>query len=235
MSGYIIFGGIDSRNYGVHIFDAGTDDAPERVYKKYEVAGRNGDLLVDQKRFKNINMTYWGIIYEDFEENLQDFRAAMKSKIGYQRLEDSIHTDEYYDACFVEAMEVQIDRARNMGKFQIILDRKPQRWLTDGEDVVTLNATGTIENPTQFDANPLLRVYGTGKIYIGSYGINITAADTYTDIDCFLQEAYKGLVSKNANVDFEGTGKPTLKAGVNNIQLPSGITKVEITPRWYTI
>lgn len=235
MSDYIIFGNVDSRNYGVSIFDAGTDNVPARVYERYEVAGRSGDLLVDQKRFENVQMTYWGVIYENFEENLRNFRAAMRSQIGYQRLEDSIHPDEYYDACFIEAMEVQIDKARQMGKFQIIFDRKPQRWLTAGEEVTELTATGTIENPTLFDSNPLLRAYGTGKMYLGDYSIEIKSADGYTDIDCFLQEAYKGLVSKNANVEFGSTGKPVLKAGVNNIQLPNTITKLEITPRWYTI
>lgn len=235
MSDYITFGSVDSRDYGVWIFDAGTDNAPARVYERYEIAGRNGDLFVDQQRFENTQMVYWGVICENFEENLRNFRAAMRSQIGYQRLEDSIHTTEYYDACFIEAMEVQIDNTRQMGKFQIIFDRKPQRWLKSGEEVTTLTATGTIENPTMFDANPLLRAYGTGKMYLGDYSIEIKSADEYTDIDCFLQEAYKGLVSKNANVEFGSTGKPVLKTGVNNIQLPSTITRLEITPRWYTI
>ena len=235
MNDYIIFGGVDSRNYDVYIFDAGTDNAPARVYERYEVAGRNGDVFIDQKRFENTQMIYWGIIYENYAENLRNFKAAMRSKIGYQKLEDSFHADEYYDACFVETLEIQTDQERRMGKFQIILDRKPQRWLNSGEEVVTLTSTGTIENPTPFESNPLLRVYGTGTMYLGDYGITISAADGYTDIDCFLQEAYKGTVSKNANVEFLGIGKPVFKPGVNNIQLPSGITKVEIAPRWYTI
>lgn len=235
MSDYITFGDVDSRDYGVWVFDAGTDNAPARVYERYAIAGRNGDLFVDQQRFENTQMVYWGVIYENFEENLRDFRAAMKSQIGYQRLEDSMHTTEYYDACFIEAMEVQVDSIRQMGKFQIIFDRKPQRWLKSGEEVTALTATGTIENPTSFDANPLLRAYGTGTIYLGDYSIEIESADGYTDIDCFLQEAYKGLVSKNANVEFGSTGKPVLKAGTNNIQLPNTITRLEITPRWYTI
>lgn len=235
MSEYIIFGGVDSRDFGVHIFDSETDNAPERVYTRHKVEGRNGDLFIDQNRFENVEHSYWGIIYENYEENLRDFRSAMRSKIGYQQLEDSMHTDEYYDAVFIENMEVKTAMGRDMGKFEIIFDRKPQRWLDSGDTVVTFTSNGTITNPTPFPSNPLLRVYGTGKIYLGDYGITISAADTYTDIDCFTQEAYKGASSKNANITFHGTGKPFLKAGVNSISFPNTVSKIEITPRWYMI
>ena len=238
MSDYIIFGNVDSRNYGVEIFDAGTDNAPARVYERYSIAGRSGDLFVDQQRFENVQMLYWGVIYENAEENLRNFRSAMRSQIGYKRLEDSIHTGEYYDACFIELLEVTMNDSRSMCKFQIILDRKPQRWLKSGEVAIELSATGTIENPTLFDANPLIGVsgVGTGDIVIGDYEISVSRSSSSNAlyIDCFTQEAYEGSVSKNSDVSFNGIGKPVLKPGTNNIQLPNDFN-LSITPRWYVI
>ncbi len=231
----IVFGSVNSSTYSVAIFDEDTDSAPARVYDRYEVAGRNGDLFVDQQRFENLQHIYWGIIYSNYETNLKNFRAAMRSQVGYKKLTDSFHADEYYDACFIEVLEVETGRNRDIGRFQIIFDRKPQRWLTSGDTETTLSTTGTISNPTSFTSYPLIRAYGTGTVTIGSYVITISAADTYTDIDCDTMEAYKGSSSKNANVSFGGTGKPGLAPGSNNIALSSGITQVKITPRWYTI
>lgn len=235
MSEYIIFGGIDSRNFGVHIFDSETDNSPERTYTRHKVEGRSGDLFIDQNRFENVEHSYWGIIYENYEENLRNFRSAMKSKIGYQKLEDSFHSDEYYDAVFIEALEVETAIGRNMGKFEIIFDRKPQRWLNSGDTAITLTSSGTITNPTLFQSNPLLRIYGTGTIYIGDQAITVSEADGYTDVDCFTMEAYKGTVSKNSVVSFNTLGKVSLKSGANNVQVPNTVTRLEVIPRWYRV
>lgn len=236
MSDYLIFGSVDSRNYGVYIFPTEIDDAPKRAYKRQEIAGRSGDLLIDQKRYENIQMHYYGfIVGNSYDESLRDFRAALMSQIGYQKLEDSVHTAEYYDACYIDTLLVETASGRKMGRFEMVFNRKPQRWLKSGDNVVTLTSSGTIENPTYFESNPLIRVYGTGKMYIGSQDITISSNDEYTDIDCFLMEAYKGAASKNANVEFGTSDKPVLAPGINNIQLPNTITRVEITPRWYTI
>ncbi len=97
-----------------------------------------------------------------------------------------------------------------------------------------MTETSTIVNPTSFDAQPFLRVYGTGSVTFGGTTITITEADGYTDIDCALMEAYKGNVSKNDSIELSDNDFPVLPAGENTVTL-SGVAKVEITPRWWTI
>lgn len=235
MNDYFIFGSVDSRNYGVQIFDYDTDDSAERVYETYEIAGRNGDLLIDSKRWMNKQHIYWGIIPTNYATNLRNFASALNAQKGYQRLEDSLHPTEYYVANFRTPLDVVTAMQRDMGKFQIEFDRKPQRFLKSGETKVTLTATGSITNPTEFESYPLLRIYGTGVVGIAGKTINISAADEYTDVDCEIMEAYKGAVSKNTNVTYSSTALYSLHEGQNGITLGSGITKVEITPRWYKI
>jgi phage-related protein len=97
-----------------------------------------------------------------------------------------------------------------------------------------LTASGTINNPTLFDAQPLIRVYGTGSITVNGVTITISEADGYTDIDCELMECYKGNVLKNYAVSLDSTDFPVLSAGDNAISM-SGVTSAIITPRWWTI
>lgn len=92
----------------------------------------------------------------------------------------------------------------------------------------------TITNPTLFDSQPLLRVYGEGTLGINSQSVTITQADEYTDIDCEMMDCYKGTENKNLFVQFTDYNFPVFKPGTNNISL-SGITKVEITPRWWMV
>ena len=97
-----------------------------------------------------------------------------------------------------------------------------------------LTASGTISNPTLFEAKPLIRVYGTGKLEVGSETITISKGATeYIDIDCDIQDCYEGSENRNGLVTL--TDFPTLASGDTGIKLGSGITKVEITPRWWTV
>jgi phage-related protein len=66
---------------------------------------------------------------------------------------------------------------------------------------------------------------------INGVTLAISSADVYTDLDCNIQEAYKGSTNCNGNVtgDF-----PELVPGSNTIRF-SGFSKLEIVPHWYTI
>ena len=110
-------------------------------------------------------------------------------------------------------------------------------WSDTGDITVTIafpQDQFTITNPTLFDSQPFLRVYGTGTLGINSQSVTITQADEYTDIDCEMMDCFKGTANKNPYVQFTDYNFPVLKPGVNYVSL-SGITKVEITPRWWIV
>ena len=50
-----------------------------------------------------------------------------------------------------------------------------------------------------------------------------------------MMDAYKGTISKNGNVELSDYNFPVLVPGTNTITLGTGITKVEITPRWWQL
>ena len=235
MVNYFTFAGKSSQDFKVYISGQGTYNAPARVYSSYEIPGRNGALLVDEKRFENCDVSYPAFIYENMQQNLEAFRNYILSKKGYQRLEDTYHPEEFRLAAYYDGLDAAINQRHDFTSFEVTFHCKPQRFLKSGERVLTLTSSGSIENPTEFESKPLLRVYGTGTLGIGSQSITISQADTYTDIDCEMMDCFKGATGKNDKVTFTDYNFPTLKPGTNNFSLGSGITKVEITPRWWIL
>lgn len=235
MRNYFVLNNVDSRDFGVYISGQGTFSSPARSYNMLPIPGRNGDLVGIETRFENSDLTYPAFIYTNFKQNLENFRAYLNSLFGYFKLSDSYHPGEYRMAIFPGPFEPEVTPKNNAGKFDITFNCKPQRFLTSGDTVTTLTASGSITNPTRFNSKPLLRVYGAGVLGIGSDSVTITSADVYTDIDCEMQDAFKGTASKNQYIQLSGYNFPVLAPGVNNIALGTGITRVEITPRWWTI
>lgn len=235
MNDYFIYDGIDSRTFNAYVFDAGTDGAPAREYEELAIPNRNGTLLLSGSRFPNQIHSYNAVIVEQAEANLTALRALLTSRNSYKRLTDSIHPNEFYKAIYRADFETEATPDRKKIRCLIEFERKPERWLTTGERVTTLTRSGSISNPTRFEARPLLRIYGRGTVQIGNNAITITECDRYTDIDCEICEAYKGTESKNDLIEIQNIDFPVLNAGENNIVIGSGIGRVEITPRWFTI
>lgn len=181
---YFTFGGIKSSDYGIYISGEGVFNAPKRDVEKYSIPGRNGDFILDKGRFENIEVRYPVFNYEknlsDFETKLSNFRNALASKKGYQRLTDTFHTDEYRMAAFVEGVEVIPVKYNTASEFEIVFNCKPQRFLTSGETATAVASGGTITNPTLFESKPLLEVKGSGNINLGSDTIKVTNPDIGT-------------------------------------------------------
>lgn len=164
----IIFGGIDSANYGIYIAGNAVFNSPERDVTMIDVPGRNGQLTLDNGRFMNIEVTYNAFVTgdnsNDIADNIRGYRNAIGSLIGYQRLEDTFHTDEYRQAIFRNGIEVEPAIYQTGGYFDITFDCKPQRFLTSGETAVAVANNGTINNGTKFEAHPQLQIWGYGAV-----------------------------------------------------------------------
>ena len=235
MRNWFTLNGVDSRDFGVYISGQGTFSAPRREYNMIPIPGRNGDLVGNEKRFENLELTYPAFIYTNFKENIRGFRNYLLSLVGYHRLTDSYHTDEFRMVLYEGEFEPDVKPKNDAGQFDIVFNCKPQRFLLTGETVTSLTEDGTITNPTRFNALPLLRVYGAGQIGVNGDTITISQADVYTDIDCEMMDCFKGLVNKNQFVTFSNYNFPVFAPGVNSISLGTGITRVEITPRWWRV
>lgn len=254
MRNYFILDGVDSREFGVYLSGQGTFGAPSKAYTYHDVPGRNGALIGTEKRFNNIEVTYPAFIYTSFKQNISDLRNFLLSRDGYVRLEDTYNRDEFRLVSYVGAFEPEVTKRNDAGSFDITFNAMPQRWLMSGEIPITGNPT-SIQNNTQMDAKPLIRVYGYGTIRVNDINIAIESYSaqesvSFIDIDCDTMQAYNGnkllskyvSVYKTVNVG-QGTRDytidyPVLKPGANTIvksSVQTYISSWEVTPRWWKL
>lgn len=231
---YLTFDGKSSRDFEVWISGSGTFDAPERDVESIEIPGRNGDLHIDNGRFRNIPIKYPAFITKDFRHNFDAFKEYMLSQRGYKRLEDSYNPEYYRMAAYKNAISPEMAPLNRAGSFDIIFDCDPRRFLKSGEKAKILTAGGQLKNPTMYTALPLIRAYGTGTLTISGISVTVTTASEYTDIDSEIQEAYKGSTSRNMNIILSNGEFPKFQPGINTVSF-TGFSRLEITPRWWTI
>lgn len=170
---YFIFGGVDSRTYGMVVSNDNGFDAPERDVKEVEIPGRNGSLVLDNGRFKNQTLTYSCVLKSNFDTQMDAFRAALCAKMGYQRITDSFHPGVYRMGRIKGEIRTTPGSKYQNGRFEIDFDVKPQKFLLTGETAVPVSSGGTITNPTLFDSRPMLEVTGYGNISIAGQEIKI--------------------------------------------------------------
>ncbi len=230
-----VFDGISTREYGVLVSGRDIFTTPSKDMEDVTVPGRNGTLKYSNDRYNNVPITYHCHIYKDFIETWQAIKDMLVATDGYCRLEDTFEPEVFRKACFEEQIKPKMVTDYTMGKFDVEFDCKPEKWLKIGEETITKTANFTLENPTKYPAKPLIRVYGMGELRVGTCTITINSASTYTDIDSELQDCYKGQTNCNGNVTLNSGDFPILGKGSSGVILGSGITKVEIKPRWWTI
>ena len=231
MRQYLIYAGKSSMDFGLYISGAGTFNAPERDTKSISIPGRNGELTLDNGRYKNIRVEYPIGFVREFEAKSEAIRNFFLSFKGYQRLEDTYHTEEYRMAKYSGGFESGSTKGMSAGITKLTFDCMPQRFLKEGEKQITLSARGTIYNPTMMEAKPLLNITGRGTVTINN--VRITIGTTPMIVDCELQEAYNAQgQSLNSQLTLNDGVFPTLAPGDNTI-VPTG--SITITPRWWRL
>lgn len=177
----LTFGGVDSTQYGIVIAGFGEYGAPKRATESFYVPGRNGALVIDKGYYENILIEYDVVVQastqQEFREAVSDYRNAIVSQLGYKRLTDKYHPEEYRLAMYDSGFDENPSFHGSNAVFTLKFNCKPQRFLIDGEDEVEITSGDTITNPTLYDAKPLLYVEGYGGISINDQDITINDID----------------------------------------------------------
>lgn len=240
----LTFGNVNSTDYGVYILSDSVFNAPQRVYNMIDIPGRNGQLAIDEGRYENISVTYPAYVegdnFTDFSNKVAEVRNAFMAQTGYQRLSDTYHPNEYRLGIYHDDFDIDVKKYLRTGEFDLTFDCKPQRFLTSGETAIVFTADGSITNPTQFEANPMLKVTGYGTLGVGDRSVIITGtAGQVIYIDCEIMEAWSmsgsAIIPRNDYVQYVGNKFPVLASGVNGISMSGNITRVEVTPRWWRL
>ena len=235
MADTFTFAGRESSAFFTYLVDSDGWNSTTRRLDAITVPGRNGTLTpLNSRSFENKSITYQCYLKREMKSKLAELIGYLNSFQGYQRLEDTHHPEYFRLARYNGPFEVSA-KDKVSAVFNVIFDCMPQKFLKSGEMMTSLSTSGTITNPTNYEAKPIIKIYGVGTIKVGQSVIKILkAGNKYIEVDCDLLNAYEGADNRNSFVEI--IGEPVLTSNsVNSIIFGAGITKVEIIPRWYTI
>ena len=149
---YIVFNGKKSSDFGVWASGSQIFETPAKRVERISVPGRNGDLIIEDGSFENVELTFKDcFIPNNFAENFSHFKSFLNRQKGYQRLELSWLPDEYRLATFADSISPTIKNWDGMGKFDLTFNCKPQRFLKSGEEPITIippiSSAGQLASP----------------------------------------------------------------------------------------
>lgn len=236
---YITYNSVTSKSLGIFVSSGSTFDAAAPDYTSYEIPGKNGDLQINNNRYKNIDVAYPVFIPGAFTSSVQAVRNWMRSADGYVELKDTYDTTHYRLARGKDILAFKPSPQNNGANFQLVFDCKPQRFLNSGTSWKTLTSGDVLNNPTPFVALPQFEVYNntasatfTVTNSLGTYTMTATAARSgYTFIRSEIMNIYNG----NTNLNHLFTGDFPVFAPGNNTITFSGMGSLKVRPYWWEL
>lgn len=231
---YFQFAGVISLNEQLIIQTKNTFAGAARDLTFASVPGRSGDLIIDNKRYKNVTIKYTVAVLEglhDIREIAHRVKGWLSSEVGYFELTDSYDPDYYRLAAYADAYNLE-QELPCLGKSTIQFNCKPFKYRIDGKRPVVLEAAEKITNPEFFSSKPYIKITGSGNITltVNNKDFIFQGVEDYIEIDSEIMNAYKGNVLQNSKM-FTPTF-PELAKGDNVISWTGSVTAVEIVPRW---
>ena len=156
------FGEHSTKDFDLIIQAPPTYNIPAKDVTIEHVPGRNGDLLIDNKSWQNVERTYSvASVFRpgtDFIGNSERLIKWLTTQKGYHRLEDSYDPEVYRLAEYKNSGSLtnyyDVATAINVS-----FDCKPQRYLKSGENPVKfIGSTATLENITGYPALPEITI-----------------------------------------------------------------------------
>lgn len=241
--------GTSSATYNIYASGENVYNAAERNVESIPIPGRNGDLLIDNGTFKNIDVKYPCVIPFGFKDNASAIRSWLMSNAGgYHKITDDYDANHYRIGRYKGGIEFQPMYTNQAAALcDVTFDCKPQRFLTSGDSYISKIVTEpdtevTLVNPTNFDAKPILYVQkqlanDTMVVTVNDKEFSILPSSGRTAfyIECESMNVYYG--AENRNVYFVGDF-PSLKPGENKISFTGssgGSAYISIKPRWWEL
>lgn len=131
----LVFNGVDlGKECDMFVLGKGVFGAPSRDVTQIHVPGRNGDILIDNGGWNNVDVTYSSCcILSNFRENVAKLKEYLLANPGYHELTDPYNPDEVRYAEFRGPFtpEAFTSKGNNAGMFDLTFNCKPQRFLRE--------------------------------------------------------------------------------------------------------
>lgn len=228
-----IFGNKHSyKDFGIIIATRPSIPSPKRRVSYVSIPGRNSSLKFDEETYEDITIVVECTIKS--VNNLSDRIDEIKGWLfnsGEGELILSLQPDKKYIAQVVNAIDFK-QIYDKIGKFPIVFNCKPFKYLSTNNRITITKPETIIENIGTIYSEPIIIIYGTGEALLGINDNKIKIIDIQNQIilDSVIQDCYNDKKT-NMNSNMEGEF-PFLKVGFNNIKWTGNISKIELIPNW---
>ena len=245
----ITWNGISSDEFdGLMIKKVPSLDRPRRKRDIYSVPGRNGDIIVAQDAYEDVDVGYQLFLYtERVGEDLTELCVSIADWLygtdgGYVEFTDSYEPNYVRYAYISDQVDIE-NHLSQFGTVTIPFRFRPERYLVTGQmwmDCTNKPQTDiTFANPTKFAAKPLIYVKGTGTVTLEVNGGTIVVRGNTKGIylDCDKMDAYDD-DGDNANsyvTLMDMWEFPSFQSGANTFRWGDTATEVKVMPRWWTV
>lgn len=152
----ITWNGVSSDTIGVIVERIPNRYVPTRRFSPQQVAGRNGNILLVDKAFPNVEQEYEVYLSAEAQGLPSVARACaewLMGPDGYCRLEDSYDTTVYREAFLMGGYDLE-NILNKFGRCTITFSCKPQKYLLAGDTPIEIPAGATTTytgSSVQFD------------------------------------------------------------------------------------
>lgn len=236
----ITWNGVSSDTIGVIVERIPNRHVPTRRFSPQQVAGRNGNILLVDKSFPNVEQEYEVYLSAEAQGLPSVARACaewLMGPDGYCRLEDSYDTTVYREAFLMGGYDLE-NILNKFGRCTITFSCKPQKYLLTGDTPIEIPAgiTTYTGDVVQFDGvtgasitslsttiTPTQDLHGYSSPWPGGGGENIYPASeisgTHNDVMVAQNgESYTLSGTASAYSQFVSSETFTLAAGTYTVK-----------------
>ena len=227
MNAFILDNTINSRSdLGFRITQPPIIPAAKRIFDSIAVDGREGSLTIPRGWEDTVFEMRAALVGTNIPSR---WRTALPKILNAKTIYFSNDNTVFYNIKHAEAGALE-RRLSSLYDFPISFTCAPFRYLRN-VPLTTLTASGTINNAGTVYSLPKITIYGTGSrtLTINGKPIVLNLLSGSLTLDGELRECYYGGMAQNNRMsgDF-----PVFNVGNNTVTLGTGITKLEIEPRW---
>lgn len=234
-----IFNGEDSRDYHMYIENDVSFPSPEADIQFVEVAGRDGDLVIDNERMKGVDFSLPVIVQPPKGVRIDELASRitrwMKADFGWKPLVLGTGSEYEYTALPYHAFDLQrtiMNHGRTILRFRL----KPYKYARHRSIITLKDERVTINNPETIASEPIIEISGSGDFELRNRGhvwFQVKGVENSITIDSEMKVIHK---YRRPEYDkfIPWSGFPQLDVGTNwiDVETTGHLNQVEIDPNW---
>lgn len=247
---FIEFNGGNSLDFNIGITSHyGILGAPEPDVTVQSVPGKSGDLIIDNKRYKNVTIKFEAYIVPespqfetkcdgDLNELCYGIRDwLLYGGVGYKILRSSKQPGYFRYARLSNKLDIE-DILFQVGKVTLTFDCKPFMYSDAGMSEIEIEKDSSCElfNIENEEAMPKIIVKGNGNVTfaLNDKEYNVSGVQDILTIDSEMGTCYSATKIEEGKFESPDFTYPKLQVGSNvfSCTADEGIEKVSIVPNW---